>query len=223
MDEQNTTPESDSPAPDAPAANATTADESTGSIDGSASTEGQPRRNFISSVLAGAISAVVGLVPLVTGLLFFLGPLFKKKDAGAAVEGGVEKDSEGRIKVASLGSLPTDGSPRKFTIYDDRQDAWNMFLKQQVGAVYLRKGEGDTVDCLNVICPHLGCSVDYRSDENDYYCPCHLSAFALDGAKQNDIPPRDLDKLDTKVDENGDVWVKFQDYKAGESQQIPVG
>lgn len=206
MDEQNTTPES--PEPDS-------------AIPESA--EGQPRRNFVSCVLAGVISAVVGLVPMVTGLLFFLGPLFKKTDAGAAVEGGVAKDAEGRVKVANLESLPADGSPRKFTVNDDREDAWNMFLNQQVGAVYLKKGEGKQVACLNVICPHLGCSVDYRSEQNDYYCPCHLSSFALDGSKQNDIPPRDLDELDVKVDENGDVWVKFQDYKAGEATQIPVG
>ena len=72
------------------------------------------------------------------------------------------------------------------------------------------------------ICPHLGCSVDYRSASDAYYCPCHNSEFALDGAKTNRIPPRALDSLDIDIRNGNEVWVKFQRFQAGIEQKIPI-
>ncbi|MDA1013082.1 MAG: Rieske 2Fe-2S domain-containing protein [Planctomycetota bacterium] len=189
-------------------------------VDASADS-GEPRRNFMTSCVAGVIGAVVGIIPTITGLLFFLDPLIKKKNSGAAVDGGVEKDAEGRTKVANIADLSE--VPERITVYNDKEDAWNMFLKQQVGAIYLSKNEGGKVSCFNVRCPHLGCSVEFRESQKDYYCPCHLSSFALDGSKQNKIPPRSLDDLGFVVDDDGDIWVKFQNYKATEATRIPVG
>ena len=212
MDDKNT-PES--------TADAASEDNADVNTQATAAADHEPRRNFITSCLAGVIGAVVGIVPAVTGLLFFLHPLIKKKGASAAVPGGVEKDSEGRTKVANIADI--SGIPERITVYNDKEDAWNMFLKQQVGAIYLSKNEGGKVNCFNVRCPHLGCSVEFRDTEKDYYCPCHLSSFALDGSKQNKIPPRDLDGLEFVVDDEGDIWVKFQNYKATESTKIAVG
>jgi Rieske Fe-S protein len=61
-------------------------------------------------------------------------------------------------------------------------------------------------------------------DTNSYLCPCHNSTFALDGKINDpDSPaPRGLDELAVEVRKNGEVWVKFQNYRAGVSEKIPA-
>lgn len=176
-----------------------------------------PRRGFFVKFLAGAIGAVVGIVPLAAGLAFFLDPLLRKKSAAGSA--GPDDDF---ILVATLDALPDDGTPQSFTVRKDRRDAWNFFRQQPVGSVYLRKMPNGQVLAFNVVCPHLGCAVDYRPTKRDYFCPCHTSAFDLDGNKTNAIPPRGMDALDVKVDDDGGIRVKFENFQGGTSEKIPV-
>src|SRR5689334_20239911 len=94
----------------------------------------EPRRGFLQKAIAVVIGGVVGLFPLVTGAVVFLDPLRKRKSRGA---GG--KDDEGFLKVAQLDALPVGGAPRRFTVIDDRTDAWNFYPQEPVGAVYLTR------------------------------------------------------------------------------------
>ena len=59
--------------------------------------------------------------------------------------------------------------------------------------------------------------------EKIYFCPCHTSEFKLDGTKQNDIPPRHLDTLEIQIRNGGEVWLKFQNFRATTPEKIPVG
>ena len=79
------------------------------------------------------------------------------------------------------------------------------------------------------ICPHLGCSVDFRPAEQDFFCPCHTSAFALDGKKTNEIPPRDMDSLEVSMRTNGaddpagqEIWVRYQKFRGATAEKIAV-
>ena len=47
----------------------------------------------------------------------------------------------------------------------------------------------------NTVCPHLGCFVDYRKDEQDFFCPCHDSNFDLEGNLLKGVSPRAMDTL----------------------------
>ena len=132
-------------------------------------------------------------LPTAAGLAFFLDPLLRKRGTSG---GGIgRRDAEGFLPVTPLAAIPADGRPQIFTVYDDVVDAWNKFANQPVGRVFLRRLPDGSVTAFNVRCPHLGCAVDYRPSQNDYLCPCHMSAFELDGQKKNEIPPRDLDSL----------------------------
>ena len=192
-----------------------------------ATADDSPRRNFMVEFAAAAIGAIVGIVPAITGTLFFLDPLLRKKESSDAEDGessGVDKDEGGYINMGiNLGALPEDGSPQLFTVFDDKVDAWNKFLNPPIGSIWLRRDEAGQVKVFNTVCPHLGCSVEYRQGEGDFFCPCHTSAFNLDGDKQNEIPPRGMDKLEfkTKGDDN-EIWVKYQNFRAAEKEQIPV-
>jgi len=169
------------------------------------------RRSFLKEVAAIVIGAVTTLVPLASGLLVFFDPLRKKSKAGDFVF------------VASLRALPPDGLPRKFPVIAGYTDAWNKIPPAPVGAVYLRR-VGKTVEALNVVCPHAGCFVDFIADTKSYLCPCHNSAFALNGkiSDPKSPSPRALDSLSTEIRNRDEVWVKFQNFRAGEAQQIPA-
>ena len=172
------------------------------------------------------IGLVVGVVPFLLGLVFFLDPLFRKRknedDGSDSSEGGVVKDRDGFLKLTvTREGLPDDGTPQMVTIQDDLVDAWNKFRNVPIGTIWLRKMEG-TVMAFNTICPHLGCTVEFRGAEQDFYCPCHLSAFNLDGKKKNPIPPRGMDSLELKPDTGDEIWVRFMNFRGGFSEKLEI-
>ncbi len=173
-----------------------------------------PRRSFLYQAWTVLLGALAGLIPAGIALPFFLDPILRKEGDG----GG---DGLEFVPVGNLASLPEDGTPLLVTVKKDRVDKWNKFPNERVGSVWLRR-IGDQVIAFNSVCPHLGCSVDYRAANGDFYCPCHASAFDLEGAKKNAIPPRGMDTLETKVDD-GQVLVAFQNFLGGTTEKEPVG
>jgi len=177
-----------------------------------------PRRGFLTRALAMAVGGLVTLLPLAPAILYFLDPLTRKRRAvGIAEDMGA---TDGFIPVASkdaLGELP-----RQFKVVTDLRDFWNKFPRTEVGSVYLQRTADDQVSCFNARCPHLGCTVKFDEASKSFECPCHSSAFGLDGKRTNDIPPRNLDALDCRVADDGTVEVKFQKFRAGIKEQVPL-
>lgn len=186
-----------------------------------------PRRSFLVRASAAIIGGIVAIVPVVIGTLFFLDPLIRRRgagaDSGAGEPGDASKDENGFIRLGvKVESLPENGTPQLVTVYDDKIDAWNKFLDQPIGSVYLRRTDDDQVVAFSSICPHLGCAVDYRSAQSDFFCPCHTSAFNLEGEKKNQIPPRGMDELQTRVDDEQMIWVKYERFRAATPEKTPV-
>lgn len=168
------------------------------------------RRSFLKEVAAVLAGTVTMLVPLGAGIATFLGPIFRP---GSAPGGEL-------LKVTGLDTL--SDVPQTFKVVADRVDGWNTFKNEPVGAVYLQKLPDGTVRCFNVICPHAGCAVDYEASKKEFFCPCHNSAFALDGARSATSPsPRDLDTLEVDPEKlkSGEVWIKYQDFKSGTKEK----
>ncbi len=200
-------------------------DPSPSSVPASVPLEARARRGFFVRFLTGALGAVLVLVPTGLGLGFFLDPLLRKRgtSAGDSEDPGV--DPEGFIRLdITVDSLPDDGSPLAYKVHADRTDAWNRFRNVEVGTVWLRRVDGNQVLALNAICPHLGCAVDFRGGEGDFFCPCHTSSFNLDGERTNRIPPRGMDHLETRIKpETGNViWLKYQNFRAGTQDKIEI-
>ena len=170
------------------------------------------RRDFFKKAAAAIISAIVGIFPALAGLTMILDPLRRKSPAG------------GFVRVTSLAALPNDGVPRKFSVLADRTDAWNKFPQTPVGAVYLRRTGEKTAEALNVACPHAGCFVDYVAGRSGYFCPCHNSAFGLNGkiTDPKSPSPRAMDTLEVEIRNDAEIWVRFQNYEAGKTEKIPV-
>lgn len=179
---------------------------------GSSHTPSQPdRRNYLTKAAAIAVSGLIAVVAPVAGLFTFLDPLRRKSEARKMV------------RVTSLGALPADGEPRKMPVLDTLIDAWNRTEDVPVGSVYVQKLGDESVRVLNSSCPHLGCSVGYLPAKHGYFCPCHKSSFKIDGslADTKSPAPRGMDQLEAEV-RDGEVWVKFQNFRKGTAEKIPV-
>jgi menaquinol-cytochrome c reductase iron-sulfur subunit len=170
------------------------------------------RRSFIKSSLAFALGGLAGAVPAGVGVYVFCDPLRLKSGNNAPV------------RITSLEALPNDGIPRKFTVVADQEDAWNRYPLTPIGAVYLRRTGEQKVEALNVVCPHAGCFVDYLGESHSYLCPCHRSTFTLEGAisDPHSPSPRGLDSLAVEIRNGTEVWVKFQNFIAGQKEKVPV-
>ncbi len=191
------------------------------------SSGGESRRGFFGSFsawLAALVGAVLGVGPVCVGLYsFIMDPLREKtRPRKSRAEGSA--DANGFYRVASSDEISTD-KPRRFTIVADKLDAWNFIENQALGAVYLQKNENGDISCFHTTCPHAGCSVAYEQDSNAYHCPCHNSSFKLDGSKldvggSTNPSPRPLDKLDVKVDDDNNVYIRYVDYYTGKHDKI---
>lgn len=170
------------------------------------------RRDFVKKACAVCLGTATVLVPAAAGLSVLLDPLRRKTAAGEMMH------------ITTLEALPVDGTPQKFAIMADRVDAWTKFPNAPVGAIYLRRTGDKTVEAINVVCPHAGCFVDFRSDKKDFYCPCHNSAFSVDGkiSDPRSPSPRGLDSLETEIRNDKEVWVLFQNFQTGSALKVPV-
>jgi menaquinol-cytochrome c reductase iron-sulfur subunit len=169
----------------------------------SAATHDVPRRGFLARAGTAALGLLLVAAPLAAGLWTFLDPLRRKGRAGRLV------------RVAPLDAVPTDGTPRRFTLVDDLSDAWTRYPRQPLGAVYLlRNSEEDPPTALSETCPHAGCSVGYDAADQLFQCPCHQSAFTKTGERIPPSPsPRDLYSLEVDPEKlaAGEVWVRLVD------------
>lgn len=181
-------------------------------MDHSPSSPAPDRRSFLTKAAAIVIGGLITLVPAAAGLFVFFDPLRRKSASGGAV------------LVASLGSLPENGEPRKFPVLATKVDAWNRSPNVPIGAVYLQRFKDGQVRALNVVCPHAGCFVDFRPAQGHYHCPCHDSTFAPDGKvlDPKSPSPRPLDDLKVEIRNGTEIWVTFQNFRAGTPEKIPV-
>jgi Rieske Fe-S protein len=56
-----------------------------------------------------------------------------------------------------------------------------------------------TYRALSATCTHLGCTVQYRPDLREIWCPCHNGIYNLNGANISGPPPRPLTVFDVHL------------------------
>ncbi len=185
-------------------------------------------RRLVVKILAASVGAIAGLVPAVVGLVTFADPATRrerkfsdpKKPAG-------QKTDDGFIRVASLADVPADGTPLRVTVRDDVTNKWTFSPNEPVGEVFLRKVKDDQgaekLVAFTTVCPHLGCAISLTKNAEGqpiFRCPCHNSAFELDGQTIQPTPsPRNMDSLETPRVENGVVYVKYETFFTGRTDR----
>ncbi len=193
-------------------------------VPASASAE-EPRRGFFVTAAGLAVAALAFAAPLISGLVALLNPL---RSTGAKGQAG---EDQAMIRLTTLDALPADGTPRKFPVVTERTDAWTRSV-EPVGAVYVRRTGADTVQVLQIVCPHAGCSVEFKQMADGeaggsvpgFVCPCHKAKFAVDGKRleADSQSPRDMDALTVEVRGGSEVWIRFANFKTGTPDQVPL-
>ena len=59
---------------------------------------------------------------------------------------------------------------------------------------------------VSIHCTHLGCSISYNNQKEEFICPCHASSFDVTGNVLNPPAPRALDLYHVFIDQ-GEVKV----------------
>lgn len=166
------------------------------------------RRGFLGK-LVGILTGAFGVAISLPAVGYLADPLRRS---------GVKKARPNR--VARLDALP-EGTPVKVDVVAEARDAWMRSPPRRVGAVWVVR-RGSDVTAWTVVCPHLGCAVDYRGDTARFVCPCHDSVFDRGGRRVSGPSPRDLDRLEVRV-ENGDVFVQLVRFQKGTRDRVEVG
>ena len=173
--------------------------------------QGDDRREFLKRSACVALGTACMAVPAAAGIYVLAAPLGKKAGDGSWVQ------------LTRLEALPIGAAARLFQVVIERTDAWTRHPRSAVGAVFLQRLEERTVRAFQAACPHLGCAVEWRGESSKFFCPCHNSSFTADGAIVAPSPAaRGLDTLAVEIRGDGEVWVRFQDFKAGVKEKLPV-
>jgi Rieske Fe-S protein len=174
---------------------------------------GLHRRDFLG-LATSALGGLVAMILALPGLAYVLSPL-RRKGQDAAFH------TLTRLKELEV------GVPRSFAIIEERQDSWVRYPREPVGSVWLVRqpaGSDPPVVALQSECTHLGCAINLKADRSGFLCPCHTSAFTLDGTPTNQVPPRPMDRLEVQVTPGDDpeVRVKFQRFRTAIEEKIPL-
>jgi Rieske Fe-S protein len=161
-----------------------------------------------------ALRSVIGLVLAIPALAYIVTPLWKRNRESSFTA------------LARLSQLEV-GVPRSFAIVEERHDAWVKYPREAVGSVWLvrqKPGAARAVIAFTAECPHLGCAVSLAPDGRRFVCPCHTSAFDLEGKPENQVPPRPLDELEVEPLHGADpeIRVKFERFRAQIEEKKPL-
>lgn len=175
-------------------------------------TQSDGRRAFLK-VGVGAIGAGLAAVVVAPALRATLWPL---DDDAAVTSGGEEFIVVG--KRDSFGSVPV-----RVDIYADRVDAWNRSKNVKIGSAWVVERDGQ-LHAFSTVCPHLGCAVDYNAEAGKFECPCHDSAFGLDGSHEAGPSPRPLDSLELEPQNDGKlIAIRYERFKQGVEDKVKIG
>jgi menaquinol-cytochrome c reductase iron-sulfur subunit len=173
------------------------------------STPPEPRRDFLTKAAAVVTGGAITACPIAAGVAVVADPLMRSTGEAKFV------------RVAASEAVPADGVPRQFpVIVESRDDAWTRYVNEAIGAVILRRDpETKKIVAWTATCPHAGCFVGFQPANNQFFCPCHNSAFGMDGKVLSGPPPRDLDSLEVE-EQDDSIMVKFQDFIVGVHDKI---
>jgi menaquinol-cytochrome c reductase iron-sulfur subunit len=158
----------------------------------------EPTRRSYIGWLTGLCTAGVSAVLAVPLIRFSLYPLRAKTTEVKWSDVG---------PVGDLASLTT---PVQRSLTVEQVDGWRKAISEKV--VYVTKNPQGQLDVLSAVCPHLGCSVQWRATKQQFICPCHGAVFSPDGARLGGPAPRGMDTLQSQI-QNGHLMVKYQYFR----------
>ena len=159
----------------------------------------------ITTLLGAAVGAVLAW-PVIRYVIYPVGR--------RTVQGGADPVPVADEKAIEPGKPPV----RVEVVVPEQRDGWARQTDVRLGAAWLLRSSDGTLRAFTTTCPHLGCAVDWDDANKVFRCPCHTSAFGLDGARLAGPAKRGLDPLEVSV-ESGRVRVKFEKFIADTAER----
>jgi Rieske Fe-S protein len=159
-------------------------------------------------VLLGLGSLLVGALLAVPLIRFALFPLLRRTT---------------QLKNSPVGELSEFSpltEPVMRTVQIEQVDGWRKAVSEK--AIYVTKDSQGQLRVLTSICPHLGCTVPWNKEKNQFACPCHGATFAADGTRVSGPSLRGMDTLETTV-QDGQLLVRFQYFRQLVSDKEVIG
>ena len=134
------------------------------------------RRQFLNYTLmgVGGFMAAGVLMPMVR---FAVDPVLK---AGA----------EGDFIATKVQVADITNEPQRVDFTFDQVDAW--YESEVTGTAWVYKNDNGEIVALSPVCKHLGCTVDWNTDDKNperFFCPCHYGLYEKDGTNVKGTPP----------------------------------
>jgi cytochrome b6-f complex iron-sulfur subunit len=136
-----------------------------------------------------ALKSIIAFLPLGAGFAG-LGAM------GIRFISPIKREVQRRIFTVGLEELPLNHTRR----FKDLRGKDLMLV---------RTGDRE-VKAISTKCTHLGCTVFWQKDKEEFYCPCHNGRFDKEGNVLSGPPPKPLESYKVEIDGNN-VFVYFKD------------
>jgi len=147
--------------------------------------QGSTRRAFHLAVVY-VLGALIGLAMAIPTILYLLVPPKPRKQSGFIDAGDI--------------SQLTPGVPIALSFQESRLDGWRLETEKKTAWVV--KEPNNQIVAFGAQCTHLACAYHWEMESGKFICPCHGSAFAIDGKVLDGPAPRPLDRYVTKIENN---------------------
>jgi menaquinol-cytochrome c reductase iron-sulfur subunit len=101
------------------------------------------------------------------------------------------------VEAADLAQLPVN-RPEEVVFHRTRVDGWRT-VKEKTTAWVVKMSDQKVV-AYAPSCTHLGCAYHWDDATKNFICPCHTSAFSIEGKVLAGPAPRPLDRFESRVE-----------------------
>lgn len=140
------------------------------------------RRSLFTALIYGLWSLIGAALAAPAGVYLFFPPRVKKP------EEWVEAADLSRIGV---------NDPEEVVFRRNRVDGWKV-ASEKASAWIVKVSETEAI-AFEPHCTHLGCAYHWDQQKKHFVCPCHTSAFSIDGRVLFGPAPRALDRHEVKI------------------------
>jgi menaquinol-cytochrome c reductase iron-sulfur subunit len=101
------------------------------------------------------------------------------------------------VEVGDLSQLKLK-EPEEVVFRRSRVDGWKV-VSEKTSTWLVKLADNDVV-AYTPQCTHLGCAYHWEATTKDFLCPCHTSAFSIEGQVLSGPAPRPLDRYSVKIE-----------------------
>jgi menaquinol-cytochrome c reductase iron-sulfur subunit len=146
------------------------------------------RRSLITGALVGIPVVIAGTL---TGSI------------GSYLLGGQKAEKDSWADAGDISEMQ-DGTPRQVRFERALVDGWQV--RKEESSAWVIIDESQRVTAFSPLCTHLGCAYRWQADKKSFACPCHGSAFNVQGDVIAGPASRPLDRYLTKL-EGDRLWL----------------